>query len=60
MFLSTCVCSVPVGAECGAVNSSTLRGTEFVNATVMQYLKRQGVDFHRTHNPDIKGAVIEI
>jgi transposase InsO family protein len=33
--------------------------TEFVNATVQQYLKRQGVDFHTTHNPDIKGAVIE-
>ena len=35
------------------------KGTEFVNATVQQYLKRQGVDFHTTHNPDIKGAVIE-
>jgi transposase InsO family protein len=35
------------------------KGTEFVNATVQQYLKRQGVDFHTTHNPDIKRAVIE-
>ena len=35
------------------------KDTEFVNATVQQYLKRQGVDFHTTHNPDIKGAVIE-
>ena len=35
------------------------KGIEFVNATVRQYLKRQGVDFHTTHNPDIKGAVIE-
>ena len=35
------------------------KGTEFVNATVQQYLERQGVDFHTTHNPDIKGAVIE-
>ena len=35
------------------------KGTEFVHATVQQYLKRQGVDFHTTHNPDIKGAVIE-
>ena len=34
-------------------------GTEFVNATVQQYLKRQGVDFHTAHNPDIKWAVIE-
>ena len=34
------------------------KGTEFVNATVQQYLKRQGVDFHTTHNPDIKGAVV--
>ena len=33
--------------------------TKFVNATVQQYLKRQGVNFHTTHNPDIKGAVIE-
>ena len=32
------------------------KGTEFVNATVQQYLKRQGVNFH---NPDIKGADIE-
>jgi transposase InsO family protein len=35
------------------------KGTEFVNATVQQYLKCQGFDFHTTHNPDIKGAVIE-
>jgi transposase InsO family protein len=35
------------------------KGTEFVNATVQQYLKRQEVGFHTTHNPDIKGAVIE-
>ena len=32
------------------------KGTEFVNATVQQYLKRQGVNFHTTHNPDIKGV----
>jgi len=35
------------------------KGTEFVNATVQQYLKLLGVNFHTTHNPDIKGAVIE-
>jgi len=35
------------------------KGTEFVNANVQQYLKRQRVNFHTTHNPDIKGAVIE-
>jgi hypothetical protein len=35
------------------------KGTEFVNATVQRYLKQQGVQFHTTHNPDIKGAVIE-
>ena len=35
------------------------KGIKFVNATVQQYLKRQGVSFHTTHNPDIKGAVIE-
>ena len=35
------------------------KGTEFVNVTVEQYLKRQGVNFHTTHNPAIKGAVIE-
>jgi hypothetical protein len=35
------------------------KDTEFVNVTVQQYLKRQGVNFHMTHNPDIKGAVIE-
>ena len=35
------------------------KSTEFVNTTVQQYLKRQGVSFHMTHNPDIKGAVIE-
>jgi len=35
------------------------KGTEFVNSTVQQCLKRQGVDFHTTCNPDIKGAVIE-
>jgi transposase InsO family protein len=35
------------------------KGTEFVNVTVQQYLKRQGIDFHTTHKADIKGAVIE-
>jgi hypothetical protein len=35
------------------------KGTEFVNTTVQRYLKKQGVQFHTTHNPDIKGAVIE-
>jgi transposase InsO family protein len=35
------------------------KGTDFVNTNVQQFLKRQGVDFHTTHNPDIKGAVIE-
>jgi len=35
------------------------KGTEFVNPTVQQYLKRQGVSFHTTHNPDIKGAIVE-
>jgi len=35
------------------------KGTEFVNASVQQYLKRQRVNFHTTHNPNIKGAVIE-
>jgi transposase InsO family protein len=34
-------------------------GTEFVNAIVQQYLKRQGVNFHTTHNPDVRGAIIE-
>ena len=33
------------------------KGTEFVNATVQQYLKRQEVRFHTSHNRDIKGAV---
>jgi hypothetical protein len=35
------------------------KGTEFVNATVQQYLKRHVVDFHTTHNLDMKGGVIE-
>ena len=36
------------------------KGTEFVNATVQQYLKSQGVSFHTTHNPDINGAIFEL
>ena len=36
------------------------KGTEFVNSSVQQYLKHQGVSFHTTHNPDIKGAIIEL
>ena len=35
------------------------KGTEFVNSNVQQYLKQQGVNFRTTHNPDIKGAIIE-
>jgi len=34
-------------------------GTEFVNRIVQQYLKRQGVSFRTTYNPDIKGAIGE-
>jgi len=41
------------------INIQSDRGTEFVNASVQQYLKRQRVNFHTTHNTDIKGAVIE-
>ena len=35
------------------------KGTDFVSATVQQYLKRKNVNFHLTHNPDLKGAIIE-
>jgi len=35
------------------------KGTEFVNATIQQYLKRQGLNFHTTHTPDVLGAIIE-
>jgi transposase InsO family protein len=35
------------------------KGTEFLNSTVQRFLKLQGVRFHTTHNPDIKGAIIE-
>lgn len=35
------------------------KGTEFVNTTVQRYLKQQGINYHTTHNPDIKGAIIE-
>ena len=35
------------------------KGTEFLFATVQQYLKRHGVNFNTTHDPDMKGAVIE-
>ena len=35
------------------------KGTEFVKATVLQYLKREAVNFRTTHSLDIKGAVIE-
>ena len=34
-------------------------GTNFVNAIVQQYLKRQGVSFHTTHNVDIKGTIFK-
>jgi transposase InsO family protein len=33
------------------------KGSEFVNTTVQQYLKRQEVSIHTIHNPDIKGAM---
>jgi transposase InsO family protein len=35
------------------------KGTEFVNETVQQYIKRQGKNFHTTRNRDIKCAIIE-
>jgi len=35
------------------------KSTEFLNTTVQQYLKRQGVSFHTTRNPVIKGAIVE-
>jgi len=34
-------------------------GIEFVNTTVQQYFKRQGVSLHMTYNPDIKTGIIE-
>jgi len=41
------------------ITIQSVKGTEFVNTTVRRYLKSQDVNFHTTHNPDIKGAVIE-
>ena len=35
------------------------KGTEFLNTIVLRYLKIQDVNFHTTHNLDIKGAIIE-
>jgi transposase InsO family protein len=34
------------------------KGAEFLNATVQRYFKRQGVDFHTTHNRVIKGLLL--
>jgi hypothetical protein len=39
------------------ITIQTDKGTKFVNATVQQYFKTQGFDFHTTHNPDIKGLL---
>jgi transposase InsO family protein len=35
------------------------KATEFLNSAVQRFLKLQGVRFHTTHNPDIKGAIIQ-
>ena len=35
------------------------KGTEFVNSAVQRYLQQQRVNFQVTHNPDIKGSIIE-
>jgi transposase InsO family protein len=62
------VCSVPLKHKTGKSVGTALakifqdrkpntiqsdKGTEFVNATVQQYLKHEGIEFHTTHNPDI-------
>jgi len=41
------------------INIQSDKRTEFVNGNVPQYLKRLGVRFHTTLNPDIKGAIVE-
>ena len=41
------------------INIHSDKGTEFVNATVQQCLKRQGVNFHIIHNTDLKSTIIE-
>ena len=41
------------------INIQSYKGTEFVNATVQKYIKRQRVSFHMTQNLDIQGSVIE-
>ena len=35
------------------------KGTDFVNTYVQWYLKRQAVNFHTSHNPDIKWITME-
>ena len=42
-----------------AITKQSDKVTELVNATVKQYFKLQGVSFHTTHNPDIKGTIVE-
>ena len=42
------------------ITIQSVKGTEFVNSTVQLYLKRQGVSFQTTDNPDIKDAIVEL
>jgi hypothetical protein len=35
------------------------KGTEFVHATLQQYLKNHGVIFHTNHNPDNNDAIVK-
>jgi transposase InsO family protein len=55
---STTAASKPLIQNRKPIKIHSDKGTEIVNATVQKYLKRQGVNFHATHNPDTKGAII--
>ena len=37
----------------------TDQGKEFVNATLQQFLKSQGIDYFTTYNEEIKASIVE-
>ena len=41
-------------------NTQSHKGDEFVNAIIQHYIKRQGVNFHKTQIPNIKAVIIEL
>lgn len=57
--IKTCFTSIFDEAKTVPRHIQSDKGTEFVSKDVQTYLKRKGINYYTTNNPDIKASIVE-